>query len=66
MQLELAHKWFGDPKILRSPEAQRKSLDNLDIPLIQKNLIYAKQKFTTKSSHALKLKSGRQQIGYKN
>lgn len=57
--LEKLHKQLGNPKILRQLEATRKSLDNLEIPRIQKKLLNTKQKFTTKSSYSLKLLSWR-------
>lgn len=53
--LEKLHKQSGSPKILRQLNAARKSLDNLELPWIQKQLLYTKQKFTTKSSYSLKL-----------
>lgn len=57
--LEKLHKQSGSPKIFRKLNAVRKSLDNLELPQIQKKLIYTKQKFTTKSSYSLKLLSWR-------
>lgn len=58
---ESLHKRTGNPKALRKLEAARKALDVYEIPKIQKKkkIVFTRQKFTTKSSYALKLLSWR-------